>query len=168
MEKGTIARRVVSSRTAHLRILTGVLEREILRRTAARCWPLALGLLAGCGSGRHAASPGGSSPAAGARDDALALAVVRSAQAAAETIAVDANGNYSGVNAQAIHKLAPTVPITRGAAAYLSRASGAASTYVLTATSASGDTFTITRRSDGSVQHACSRSASSECRGGRW
>jgi hypothetical protein len=126
-------------------------------------------VLAGCRSASHAerASTPQLAPQT-VRDDAVAKAVVRTAEVAAEAIAVDANGSYSGVNVRAIHQIEPSVPTQPGGAGYLRRATGTHDTYALTAVSASGGTFTIVRRGDGVIVRTCSGGNSSSCQGGRW
>lgn len=156
---------------------------------------LVAGTLGACGSGcgtrcknagpsairvspvTHASPPSAASPAppttaavtgsAGAQDLA-AESLTRTAQTAAETLATDDNGNYSRISPKAIAMLEPNTPLTPNRRPYLSAAHGTATTYRVTVTSPSGDTFTITRNARGHIARTCTGHASPRCQGGRW
>jgi hypothetical protein len=121
------------------------------------------------------ASPASPAPAttaavtgsAGAQDLA-AESLTRTAQTAAETLATDDNGNYSRISPKAIAMLEPNIPLMPNRRPYLSAAHGTATTYSVTVTSPSGDTFTITRNARGHIARTCAGHASSLCHGGSW
>lgn len=87
--------------------------------------------------------------------DAAAKELVRSAQAAAEAVAVDNGGSYQGVSRASLHSAESLIPITprqaaRWSGAYLLSASGTADSYVVTARASDGNTFTV-RDSNGTI-----------------
>jgi len=95
--------------------------------------------------------------------DAQAKELVRTAQTSAETLATDNNGSYAGVSAAELKKYEPSLITTvTEKEAYLSAASGTATTYTLTAKSSSGDTFTIEREAEGSIKRSCTQAAGSK------
>src|SRR5437016_6506783 len=92
-------------------------------------------------------------------NDASAKELARTAQTTAETIATDNNGSYASItepkNLQEVEK---SIPITEvNGAAYLSAATGTATTYTVTAKAgaSSGDTFTISRSAEGVITRTC-------------
>jgi type IV pilus assembly protein PilA len=89
--------------------------------------------------------------------DASAKELARTAQTAAETYSTDHNGVYTGLNATELNKIEPTIQTAASTTnAYLSAAtSGAAETYEVTATSTSGDTFTVKRLASGNTERTC-------------
>jgi type IV pilus assembly protein PilA len=92
-------------------------------------------------------------------DDAQAKELVRTAQTAAETSATDNSGSYASITAPSVlNTIEPTLYLSKSAAnggAYLSGATGTSNTYTVTATSNDGNTFTITRNTDGTVSRTC-------------
>jgi type IV pilus assembly protein PilA len=91
-------------------------------------------------------------------NDAQAKELARTAQTAAETSATDNNGSYTGVTTTNLNSIEPTLYLTSTAAnggAFLSSATGNANTYTVVATSSNGNTYTISRASDGTVSRAC-------------
>lgn len=100
-------------------------------------------------------------------NDAQAKELARTAQTTAETIATDNNGSYATITApsslSAIEKSIPTAEIN--GAAYLSAATGTANSYTVTATAgaASGDTFTISRNSEGEITRTCTTKGKGSC-----
>jgi type IV pilus assembly protein PilA len=110
-------------------------------------------------------------------NDASAKELARTAQTTAETSATDNNGSYVGVTSPtALQTIEPTINLTSTSGnAYLSAAastttSSPADGYSVTATSVpTGDTFTITRSSTGSVTRTCAPVATGGCpAGGTW
>jgi type IV pilus assembly protein PilA len=90
--------------------------------------------------------------------DASAKELVRSAQTASETYSIDHGGNYTGLNATELNKIEPTIQTTAGnVSAYLSLAESTESGtgYKVTATAASADKFSITRKSTGVIERTC-------------
>jgi type IV pilus assembly protein PilA len=93
--------------------------------------------------------------------DASAKELAHTAQVAAETYATDHNGSYAGLSATAMNGIEATIQVGAGNGnAYLVTGTGnAADTsgngYTVTATSANGDTFSISRSDAGAVTRAC-------------
>jgi type IV pilus assembly protein PilA len=91
--------------------------------------------------------------------DASAKELARTAETTAETIATDNTGSYAEVslaNEHAYEKALPTTSTEAGNNAYLSAASGTATTYTVTATAFNtADKFTITRDAEGQVTRSC-------------
>ena len=111
---------------------------------------------------------------AGKANDASAKELARTAQTTMEAYANDHNGSTAGVTAptdlSAIEKSINTSSTNRQA--YLSTATGSASTYTVVATAAvTGDTFTIVN-SNGTVKHSCAAGTGpghpGGCLGGTW
>jgi len=98
--------------------------------------------------------------------DLEARMLARTAETTAETIATDHQGTYTSVSPRTIHAVMPVIPITPEQAhrghwgAYLFSASGTTSSYVLTTRSQNGDTYTLSRKSSGSIKrdaHVCGK-----------
>jgi type IV pilus assembly protein PilA len=109
--------------------------------------------------------------------DASAKELVRTAQTAAETYAIDHSGSYVGLNATVLNQIEPTIGIVVSTtSAYLDPTAGvsgvAANTYTVTSTSSTGETFSIARNADGSTTRSCgavtSGAAAGGCVGGTW
>jgi type IV pilus assembly protein PilA len=108
-------------------------------------------------------------------NDASAKELVRTAQTTAETYATDNNGSYAGLTLTGLVAVEPTINSNAGNGnAYLNPTAGAtngvtnvtASTYTVTATAVpTGDTFSITKNSDGTVSRTC-QPASNTNKGG--
>jgi hypothetical protein len=118
------------------------------------------------------ARSGTSPPAAPtvASQDIAGKELAQTAQLAMETLATDNAGSYASATPAALARIQPTIQLTAGGGhAFLSAASGAATSYALTATSASGDTYTITRSPSGALTHTCANAATSTaCVHGSW
>ena len=104
--------------------------------------------------------------------DASAKELARTAQTAAETISTDNNGEYGKVTQAELKSYEATIQTAAGGNnAYISAASGTATTYKVTATAAStGDTFTVERNGEGVISRTCV-STSKGCNGansGSW
>jgi type IV pilus assembly protein PilA len=104
--------------------------------------------------------------------DASAKELARTAQTTAETIATDNNGSYVTITApsslSAVEKSIPTTEVN--GAAYLSAATGTATTWTVTAKAgaSSGDTFTIERNAEGEVTRKCTVAGKGGCSTGSW
>jgi type IV pilus assembly protein PilA len=100
-------------------------------------------------------------------NDASAKELARTAQTTAETIATDNSGSYATITApaslNAVEKSIPTTEIN--GAAYLSAATGTANSYTVTAKAgaSSGDTFTISRNSEGEITRSCTTAGKGGC-----
>jgi type IV pilus assembly protein PilA len=107
----------------------------------------------------------------GKANDAAAKSQARTAQTAAETLATDNNGDYSNVTLSALQNTESTLKDTGSATLSVSGVS--ANGYSVVSTSnATGDAFTITRNSDGTVSRTCSVGSGSGspggCVSGKW
>ena len=92
--------------------------------------------------------------------DAAAKELAHSAQVAAETIATDNGGSYTLVTPALLNTYESTIQVgsTPTGNAYIATpggASGTATGYTVTATSTTGDTYSITRAANGTVTRSC-------------
>ena len=105
--------------------------------------------------------------------DASAKEMARSASQAAETYSTDHGGEYSGINAEALHEYEKAIRITAAnGESYVSAVEALESGkgYKVTAKSANGDTFSYAKKK-GSVERICEVTAGnppSGCSGGTW
>jgi type IV pilus assembly protein PilA len=91
--------------------------------------------------------------------------LVRNAQTASETFAVDHAGSYANITPEALAAEDPTIATTPSTQhAWLSSATGNAGEYTLTATATNDDELTIKRAADGSVTRSC-HSKTTDCSG---
>jgi type IV pilus assembly protein PilA len=102
--------------------------------------------------------------------DAQAKELARTAQTTAETIATDNNGSYAKVSLTELKAYEPSIVTTATEKeAYLSTGEGTGKTYTVTATSSSGDTFTVSRESSGEISRSCTQVTGSKgCPSGSW
>jgi type IV pilus assembly protein PilA len=94
----------------------------------------------------------------GKANDASAKELARTAQTAAETLATDNSGSYATVTPTTLNGVEKTIPIAVSTTnAYLSAAAPNSTNdgYTVTAKSTSGNTFSITRNSDGTTARTC-------------
>lgn len=107
-------------------------------------------------------------------DDAAAKEMVRAGALAAETYATDHSGTYGAITTSALHEYDPVIKISASTStAYVSQAAEQASGlgYSVTAVAPStGDTFTISRSSQGEVSRTCKAEATNNtgCPTGDW
>jgi type IV pilus assembly protein PilA len=107
--------------------------------------------------------------------DSSAKELARTAETTAETYSTDHNGEYSwgSEGLKVLHEYEPTIQTAAGGGnAYLSVATGGASSYTLTATSTSGHAFTITK-SAGVITRTCTATGTTvaekgDCPNGTW
>ncbi len=99
--------------------------------------------------------------------DAAAKELAHSAQVAAETIATDNGGSYALVTPSLLNSYESTIQIGAGNNnAYIANvnttggAIGTATGYTVTATSTTGDTYSIIRAANGTVTRSCANSGS--------
>ena len=92
--------------------------------------------------------------------DASAKELVRSAQTASETYMTD-HGSYSGLSPSQLNAIEPTIPTAAGGNnAWLSTATSPdGASYTVVSTSVNGNTFSIIRNSDGTVNRTCTAAA---------
>ncbi len=92
----------------------------------------------------------------GKASDATAKTLANSAATTAEAIGNDHGGEYKAVSLTEVKAYEPSIQETSGKGeAWLTKAEGKANEYVVTATSSTGDTFTITRTSTGTWTRTC-------------
>jgi type IV pilus assembly protein PilA len=88
--------------------------------------------------------------------DAQAQSLVRIAQTAAETIAVDNNGFYDHVSGPELNRVEPSIKVTASTTqAYVSAATGSRDEYAVTARATNGDELTVRRGALGEVTRTC-------------
>ncbi len=99
--------------------------------------------------------------------DSAAKELARTAQTTAETIGLDNGGSYEKVTPAELRTVEKTIPTTEpsGGGAYISAASGTATTFTVTAKSGSitGNTFTISRNAEGAVSRTCATAGKGAC-----
>ncbi|HVC83699.1 MAG TPA: type II secretion system protein [Solirubrobacteraceae bacterium] len=109
--------------------------------------------------------------------DAAAKELAHSAQVAAETIGTDNGGSYALVTPALLHTYESTIQVGAGNNnAYIANvntaggAIGTATTYTVTATSTTGDTYSIVRAADGTVTRSCANipSTNTACVNNTW
>jgi type IV pilus assembly protein PilA len=106
--------------------------------------------------------------------DASGKEAARTAAQAAETYSTDHGDKYTGVTPEALHEYEPALQLSAGGNnAYLNNAEAteSGSGYTVTATAASGDTFTWAKNSSGEVTRTCvlkSESHKGGCQTGSW
>ncbi len=104
--------------------------------------------------------------------DAQAKELARTAETTAETIATDHNGEYAEVTTANLNSYEPSIIIkATKSEAYISAATGTANSYTVTATSPSGDTFSIERNEKGEIARTCVAAKEvthGGCVGGKW
>jgi type IV pilus assembly protein PilA len=103
--------------------------------------------------------------------DAQAKVYDRTAETAIETFATDHNGVYTGADAAALKNIEPTLNGANISAVTVP--AGAPDTsnksYTVTVTSATGNTFSITRHDDGTTSLTCTNGGTAGCpSGGNW
>jgi type IV pilus assembly protein PilA len=107
--------------------------------------------------------------------DASAKEAVRTSETAMETYATDHDGSYDGATAVNLQDIEPTLndadladpdtPASVNAAA----GDNADNSYTVTVTSATGNTFSITRHGDGTTELTCANDGEAGCpAGGNW
>jgi type IV pilus assembly protein PilA len=103
--------------------------------------------------------------------DAAAKELARTGQTVAETIATDNGGSYVTITSPAsLSAIEPTIQTATGNNnAYMSAATGTATGFVVTATSTTGDSYTITRAANGTTARTCANAAGqTACVNGTW
>ena len=88
--------------------------------------------------------------------DAQAKELVRTAYTTAEAIGAEHGGSYEDVSTTTLNEEEPAIRVaTSTTEAYLSKATSTANSFSLTATSANGDEYTISKDSSGDVTREC-------------
>lgn len=127
-------------------------------------------VLAGCGDDEGSETPattttsgasGASGVDGGTAEDAQAKSDARTAQAAIETYATDHGGSYEGATPNDLDQIDP---VTADIGVKTT-----ADTYEITASSNSGNTFTIERSSDAKTTNTCTEAGVGGCpENGEW
>jgi type IV pilus assembly protein PilA len=92
--------------------------------------------------------------------DAGAKTLASTAETTAETIATDNGGSYTTVSTTTLHEYEKSILVKASTTeAYVSKASGTASTYEVETKAPNGATFTITRNKEGELERACNKVA---------
>ena len=98
--------------------------------------------------------------------DAAAKELAHSAQVAAETIATDNGGSYAALTPTALNQYEATIQLNSGNNnAFVANpggtsVSGGGTGYTVTATSTTGDTYSITRAANGTITRSCQNNPS--------
>jgi hypothetical protein len=104
--------------------------------------------------------------------DAAAAELARTAEVAIETLATDNNGSYAPANGDPLAMSAyGSIQIAPGnGEPYLSAITSTASSYAVTVTSTTGDTFSVIRASSGLITRTCTppHATSGTCVNGTW
>ena len=104
--------------------------------------------------------------------DAGAKTLVSTAETTAETIATDNGGSYTTVSTTTLHEYEKSILVkTSTTEAYVSKAEGTASTYLVETTAPNGATFTIKRTAEGELERTCNKTAETThggCVKGSW
>ncbi len=104
--------------------------------------------------------------------DAQAKELVRTAETTAQTIATDHGGSFASVSPTELHSYEATIAVGSGTptkSAWVTAASGNTTSYSITVTSTTGDTFTTERNALGLTSHTCSEQTGSRgCPDSSW
>ena len=105
--------------------------------------------------------------------DSAAAELAHTAQVAIETLATDHHGSYASANGKpaVLQAYEATIPTVSGRGdAYLSAVHATATSYTVTTTSTTGDTFSISRTSTGALTRTCTAPhvTGGSCVNGSW
>jgi hypothetical protein len=102
--------------------------------------------------------------------DAAAKELAHTAQVAIETCATDNNGSYTKCGTPAVlNSYESTIPTAAGGGdAWLSSVSAKTSSYTVTSSSTTADTFSISRSTAGSIARTCTPPDAGGCTNGTW
>ena len=98
--------------------------------------------------------------------DAEAKETAHTAQTALETYATDNQGSYATADRAKLKAIEPTLSSATSGAGNITALTVASNAYTITVTSASGNTFSVVRASDGSLTHPCGTAGSGGCPSG--
>jgi hypothetical protein len=124
-------------------------------------------------SPKSATGSSGSANAALSADEA-AEALANMASTAATSYGTSHNGNYAGLSAAVLHALDDAIQVGPGGGdPYLASSGGVVvlgdgAGYTATATSTSGDTFSVGESASGTPTRSCTGTASGACQAGTW
>jgi type IV pilus assembly protein PilA len=91
----------------------------------------------------------------GKANDAAAKSQVRNAETAAETYSIDHSGGYTSMTVAELRKIDPTLNETSHAELSIVGTPSATGYAIKSTTKATGDSFTVTRESTGTVKRTC-------------
>jgi type IV pilus assembly protein PilA len=101
--------------------------------------------------------------------DSEAKATAKTAQTALETYSTDNNGSYLNATRASLKNIEPTLSSASSGANTISSLTVASDNYSLAVTSESGNRFTITRSSTGSLSYPCDTDGDAGCpNNGQW
>jgi type IV pilus assembly protein PilA len=100
--------------------------------------------------------------------DSSSKEMAHTAQVAAETIATDNNGSYASVSPTTLNGIDSSILTAAGTPAkpFASAASGTATSWTITITSPTNNTFTIAKSAGGVLSYTCTVPATATDRGG--
>ena len=90
--------------------------------------------------------------------DASAKTTAKTAQTALETYSTDNNGSYASATRASLKNIEPTLSSASTGNNAISTLTTTSNSYTITVTSASGNTFSIVRATDGSLTYPCTPS----------
>jgi type IV pilus assembly protein PilA len=92
--------------------------------------------------------------------NAGAKTLASTAETTAETIGSDNDGSYLNVKTTTLHEYEKSILVKASTTeAYVSKAEGTATTYLVEAKAPNGATFTIKRTAEGALEHICNKTA---------
>jgi type IV pilus assembly protein PilA len=101
-------------------------------------------------------------------EDSKAIANVRTAETAAETLAVQNRGSYSTMSNATLEAIEPAVKDFDTAPGFSATPNAAGDGYTIAAVGSPGHTFTLTRAGDGTKTRTCVPVNAGSCVGGTW
>ncbi len=100
---------------------------------------------------------------------AQAKELVHTAQTALIAYSTDNNSSFEGATLEALEAIEPSLKTKHGSEAYVSKVEASAETYKITVAATTGDTFTLSRNSNGETTRSCKQGAGSQgCPTGSW
>ncbi len=94
--------------------------------------------------------------------DAQAKELAHTAQMAIAGYATDNNGSFEGATLEKLEEVEPSLKRGGSKEASLSKVEASSTTYKLTVTAATGDTFVLSRKENGEVVRTCKQAAGSQ------
>jgi type IV pilus assembly protein PilA len=102
-------------------------------------------------------------------NDAASKTQVRTAETAAETYSTENNGSYVGMTAVTLQTIEPTLKETSSTALSVVGTPTATGYSVRSTSQVTGDSFTITRNTEGGIERTCTTAGKGGCpAGGTW
>ena len=101
-------------------------------------------------------------------EDSEAKSIVRTAQTALETYAMDHNGAYTGATRTLLHNIEPTLSTSSSGFNTMRVLTIGAKNYTITVRSVGGTDFSVTRSTTGALTYPCSKPGIGGCVSGGW